>query len=337
MKSHTIPKRLLKQFAFHDHNTKSLRLWRYSKGRKPDPTVSPKTAARIDGYFANPADPSTEGLIEKKLADEIEDPVHKFMDKFDDSSWTMSETQQAHMTRYVSLLFNRCVARKEATKHTQDIIKETFLRFVNDEVRVRTVATHWSLKALERGQAILITQDYIRKAAAGIMARMKTETYKQGAYAQLITEFLTGSPTAAADKKMTLGEWNIIRTSPDRPFILSDTPVVTWERVEDSRFEFGIGFERPNVEVILPVSPTACLQILPNVKRTKPAVPPTVAEVNTAQAAFARNSCFADRKSDGIDQLVQENVGKLKMGTNVFTIGHRNFDDVFYDLMMSQG
>jgi Protein of unknown function (DUF4238) len=135
---------------------------------------------------------------------------------------------------------------------------------------------------------------------------------------------------------MRRGEWRIIRTDPSEPFILSDTPVVTWERLEEG-FNFGLGFERPNLEVIVTVSPSACLHILPDVQRTRPVVTPTTSEVNITHIKFAYEACFADRKSDEIDKLVQENICTLKMGVNVFTLFHRNFDDKFLDFMMQQG
>ena len=64
-----------KAISYADPVTRSLRLWKYSKGKPPYPNVSPKTATRIDGFFANPNDATTETAIETKLAAEVEDPV----------------------------------------------------------------------------------------------------------------------------------------------------------------------------------------------------------------------------------------------------------------------
>jgi hypothetical protein len=55
------------------------------------------------------------------------------------------------------------------------------------------------------------------------------------------------------------------------------------------------------------------------------------------QAAFAHYACFANRRLDEIDKIVQENIHKLKIGQNVFTLWHRNFDEIFYDIMMQHG
>lgn len=337
MKSHIIPQRLLEQFAYHDPVTRSLRLWKYSKGRPPYGRASPKTAARVDGFFANPDNRGAEQIIEKKLADEIEHPVHKFMKHFDDPSFSLSSQQRQQMTRYVNLLFNRCPARKEATKHTRDIIKAVFERFASNQERLLTVAAHWSIKAFFRGEPMLFTPQHVADAAQKRIDYLHTEAGHQQGFSDLIATALTGSMTPTADKAMIIGDWNILRTSSDAPFLLSDTPVVTWERLERNEFNFGLGFERPNLEVILPVSPLSCLHILPAVKRTRTPIAPTVTEVNFVQIAFAHQSCFADRKSDEIDTVVQKNISKFKIGQNAFTLWHRKFDDLFYDIMMQQG
>jgi Protein of unknown function (DUF4238) len=336
MKSHTIPARLLRQFAYFDPITKSQRLWKYSKGIPPDPKASPKTATRIDGYFENPSDEKTENLIETKLAQDIEDPVHKFIAKFDDPLWTMTIQQRHQMIRYISLLFNRSAARKQGTKHTSQIMGLTVERFISNETKLLTVAAQWSLNHFFRGQSMLFKAKDIVNAAKNVLTKMQTETSRQESYVDFIKDNLSQSLTPTADEAMAKGEWRFIRTNRDTPFILSDTPVITWARVGKD-FDLGIGFERPNVEVILPISPMTCLQILPDVKRTTSPIPPTVSEVNIIQASFARQSCFADRKSDDIDKLVQENINKLRMGENVFTLWHRNFDEKFYDIMMSVG
>ena len=182
----------------------------------------------------------------------------------------------------------------------------------------------------------MFTANDIANAAKRQLVRMQTDLAEKEAYVELIDTMLAGSMTRNADEAMVRGEWRIIRTTAEEPFILSDTPVVTWARNAD-RFDLGIGFERPNVEVILPISPTVCLQVLPDVQRTFSAETPTVAEINIIQAAFARQSCFADRKSENIDSLVQSNINKLRIGENVFSLRHRNFDEMFYDMMMKKG
>jgi hypothetical protein len=60
MLSHTVPRKLLEQFAYDDPVTRSKRLWRYQKGRAPWPKASPKSATRWDRHFADPANAGKE-------------------------------------------------------------------------------------------------------------------------------------------------------------------------------------------------------------------------------------------------------------------------------------
>src|SRR5580704_5074551 len=94
-----------------------------------------------------------------------------------------------------------------------------------------------------------------------------------------------------------------------QPFIISDAPVITWERLANGQFSYGMGFHRANVEILLPISPLVCLHIQPDVERARPSQRPSVREVNIAQAAFSGRFCFANVESAGIDQIVQQNLG----------------------------
>ena len=60
MKSHTTPKRLLKQFSYKHPVEQSDWLWQYSKGKKPNGRKSPTSATRIDGFYADPNDSAIE-------------------------------------------------------------------------------------------------------------------------------------------------------------------------------------------------------------------------------------------------------------------------------------
>lgn len=182
MKSHTVPQRLLKQFAYHDPATDSLRLWRYAKGRHPYPKASPKTAARIDGYFADPRNAAIEQRIEEKLAVDVEDPVNQFLANFDDKVWVMSDLQRRQMTRYVNLLFNRCMARRESMKHSQELTAYALQKFLDNKDQLLTVATHWNLNAFFEGIRLsrLFTPDDVAQKAREQLVKSQTESSRQG-------------------------------------------------------------------------------------------------------------------------------------------------------------
>src|ERR1700722_16983297 len=80
MFSHTVPKKLLEQFAYDDPRTKSKRLWQYQKGLPPWWKASPGRATAWDGHFADPANAAKEEQIELRLKQEFEDPVNEFIE-----------------------------------------------------------------------------------------------------------------------------------------------------------------------------------------------------------------------------------------------------------------
>jgi hypothetical protein len=107
VKSHTVPRFFLDQFAYDDPKTKSRRLWQYAKGRPPSGKASAATATRIEHHFADPADGEREKWLETRLNNEFEDPVHKFLAQMRYRNFVLSPIHIRQLTRYVRLLFNR--------------------------------------------------------------------------------------------------------------------------------------------------------------------------------------------------------------------------------------
>jgi len=118
--------------------------------------------------------------------------------------------------------------------------------------------------------------------------------------------------------------------------VIGDAPVVTWERTEQNSLMYGQGFARPNVEVFLPVFPTACLHVLPAVPRTRPVRTPTTEEVNMAQAAFATQHCFTNVRSMEIDTLLQPQFGTVRLGIDGFSIGHLDYTKKLFEILMNR-
>ncbi|MFZ3264937.1 MAG: DUF4238 domain-containing protein [Terriglobales bacterium] len=325
MRSHTVPRKLLEQFAYDDATTRSKRLWRYEKGRPPHKKASPRTATRIDRHFSDPEDAAKESEIEKRLNQEFEEPVNKFLFEIADPGFISTEERRRQLTFYVTLLFQRSEARRLASTHLQDVFEHALKLFTGNESQILTVAAKWGLES-----GLLVTNDQVVKMALAHSGDHFKGTNAQRSYVGMIQKVMS-----ELDKGLFSGEWNYIRTVPTDPFILSDAPVVTWQRMRNGSLSYGLGFYRPDVEVLLPISPVVCLHIQPNVERSAVARRPTVREVNAAQAAFAVRACFSNIESAGIDGIFQENFRKAEMGVNCFTIWHRNYDTAVYDILMS--
>lgn len=138
------------------------------------------------------------------------------------------------------------------------------------------------------------------------------------------------------DERLASGRWGIVPTTEDNPFIIGDAPVVTWIR-RGRLLNYGFGFERPDVEVILPVCPTACLHALPLVPRTQEPQMPSATEVNEAQASFASEYCYAHTNSPALNALIQPRLGSRQIGIHLFCVRHRDYTNTIFELLMSGG
>ncbi len=326
MESHTVPRKLLEQFAYDDAVTGSKRLWRYEQARPPYKKASPRTATRISRHFSDPEDATKESEIEERLNREFEEPVNRFLFEISDPCFIPTDERRRQLTFYVTLLFQRSIARRQASTHLQEVFEHVVELFIGNERQVLTVAAKWSLEL-----GCLVTKDQVIKMARAYSGERFKAVNAQRSYVGMIQKVMS-----ELDREPFSGEWNYIRTVPTDPFIISDAPVVTWQRIHDGALSYGLGFHRADVEVLLPISPVVCLHIQPDVKRSSAALRPTVREVNAAQAAFALRSCFSNLGSTEIDRIFQENVRKAEMGVNCFTVWHRNYDTAIYDILTNR-
>ena len=291
MRSHTVPRKLLEQFAYDDPFTAAKRLWRYQKDRPPYCKASPRTATRIDRHLTDPEDSAKEAELEARLNREFEEPVNSFLFEISESGFQPTDARRRLLTFYVTLLFMRSEARRKASTHMQKVADHALKLFLENESQVQTVAAKWSMDLLLSGRLRhgLVTREQVIANARAYAAEVSPEVRAQQSYVRTIEDAMSN-----IDEKLLAGEWNYVRTIPTDPYIISDAPVVTWERMSNGQFSYGMGFRRANVEVLLPISPLVCLHIQPHVERARPSLKPSVREVNAAQAAFAGRFCFSN-------------------------------------------
>lgn len=225
MKSHTVPRKLLEQFAYPDPKTGSPRLWRYEKDRAPFPKATPKTATTSDGHFSDPDDAAKEEQLEIRLAQKFEQPVNDFLFKTASSELSLTNEQRRQLAFYVTLLFFRSTARRRASSHLQQVTRNAYDQFLRNESQVLTVAAKWNLELYFSGRlrSGLVTSADVKVAARDLLQKHLTEMSAQSSYVAII-----GKMMSECDEKLSLGQWDCIRTTLDNPFIISDAPVVTW-------------------------------------------------------------------------------------------------------------
>jgi hypothetical protein len=331
MRSHTIPRKLLEQFAYDDTITGAKRLWRYEKGRPPHGCASPRTATRVDGHFVDPEDPIKEVEIEERMNKQFEQPVNTYLSRLSDPEFELTDLSKRQLTFYVMLLFLRSEARRKGSLHLEAVLRHALELFLQNDVQVRTVATKRSIDLFFGGvTSYLVTKEQFIREMRAAFDRVDKNARAQNSYVTMLQLFMS-----EIDEKVFKGKWSFIRTVPADPFVISDAPVVTWERTATGESSYGVGFHRTNVEVLLPVSPLVCLHILPAVERSVPVLIPSVREVNAAQAAFATRFCFANIASEEINLLFQENFGRAELGVRSFTVWHRDYSTAYYDRLMN--
>ena len=266
MQSHTVPRKLLDQFAYDDPVTKSRRLWQYAKGREPWGKASPKTATRVNGQFSDPEDAEKEAQLEHRLNRGFETPVNEFIEQLGFRTFVFSPLHVRQLTAYVSLLFHRSKARRAATQQQLDIAVESYTALLANEDQLSQIAGKWTLDVIREGHALqrTISVTEVRAAITQMLNDQLAEGHLQHTYAGTMERAM-----ARLDEDMVNGLWRILYTEPENPFVIGDAPVVTWERNERNFLIHGQGFGKPDVEAFLPVSPKACLHILPRVRRTR--------------------------------------------------------------------
>jgi len=332
MFSHTVPKKLLEQFAYYDLRTKSPRLWQYQKDRPPWWKASPGRATAWDGHFADPANAAKEEQLELRLKQQFEDPVNEFIDKIGYRTFFLSPTCSRLLTGYMRMLFTRSRARQAASKSQTEKMIEALRSLRSNEQQISELSGRYTMEVLERGlDTRMVTREEVIQSIDNVIEKHSVADEPQRRYIHAL-ETMIEFP----DENVLNGEWHILRTDPDKPFVIGDAPVVTWERTDNNLIYLGQGFARPNVEAFLPVSPTACLHVLPRVVRTRSVFSPTSKEVNMAQAAFATQHCFGNINSSEIDAVLQQEFAKVRLGTTGFSTNHIDYGQVLFDILMGR-
>jgi len=332
MKSHTVPKKLLELFAFDDPVTHSKRLWRYQKAKAPYGKAAPKTATRWDGHFADPVNAAKEARLEVELERKFEHPVNQFIEMIGYRTFVLQPSHIKALTGYLTMLFTRSRARRSASQGQADIMIDALRSLLSDEQRLSELIAKYTMDVIDRGLAVrMVTREEVVAAIENTIAAHSDDDEAQRRYIQTVETMMD-----FADVNMLNGDWGIVHTEPDKPFVIGDAPVVTWERTENNVLSFGQGFGRPNVEVLLPISPTTCLHVLPRVPRTRRVRVPTTAEVNIAQAAFATEHCFSNVFSQEIDGILQPNFAKIRFGIDGFSVRHIDYKKVMFDILMGR-
>jgi len=332
MKSHTVPEKLLIQFAF-SHPVKRLRLWRYQKDREPYWDVSPKMATVVDGQFSDPRNGAREASIETKLNQRFENPVHDFIEQLSFRTFVLGANHTCVLAPYIALLWHRSKARKAVASLYSDLSVEALGKLKERNELLERIAASWTLDLIKQGKSLNepVGVNKVIETVDRFIERFKKPGQVETSYADTMERVMEDEDTTFDG-----AIWGIVHTEADNPFVIGDAPVVTWHRDQEGLAQYGIGFREPNVEVLLPVSPTACLHVLPNVQRTRTVITPKTFEVNAAEAAFAE-VCYTNVCNNSLNQHLQKYFGRAEIGVNAFSLRHKDYVTAFCNHLILHG
>lgn len=248
-------------------------------------------------------------------------------------TFALQPNQIKVLTGYITMLFTRSRARRGVSQDHTDITIEALRSLRSDEQRLSDLVGKHTMDVIDRGLAVrMVTREEVIAAIDQTIAAHSDADEAQRRYIQSVETMME-----YADEEMLNGQWFIIHAEPDKPFVIGDAPVVTWERTENNILNSGQGFGRPNVEVFLPVSPTTGLHIHPRVPRTRQVLMPATDEVNMAQAMFATEHCFTNIGTRELDAKLQPHFGKTRIGIEGFSGRHIDYRKLMFDILMNQG
>lgn len=261
--------------------------------------------------------------------------MNDFMDEICDPGLILTDERKLALTRYIFMLFQRSRARRSSQGPMAAVGASAFTAFLNDSKQLATVAAHLNMEALAQRRRFsegLITPEHVAKRVKNMMRLHNTPDALQRSYVEGIKNQMSH-----VDPLLRASEWRWVRTTPNDPFMLSDSAVITFARAADGKLNYGMGFHEPNVEVALPMSPTVCLHLLPAVANRRPAQSPITREINWGQAGYAFEHCCCNADFAHLDTIMQENGGEFEMGTKTYTLPHENYDNHVCDILMGIG
>jgi hypothetical protein len=311
MLSHHAPtKNLLERFTFKDRHARTGRsIWIYEKGQTPRPSRDLRSECSENGYFSGSPDGRNEMEIDFGLNEKYEIPFNKLLSAMDcDLHIFESFDHKAACAAFVSNLFHRSKARRAATGYMTQILSNEFRALASNEADLKTYAASLSLS----GQRTIFLDD-LRAMVERQCERLETEAAQTDTYLSNVedgTEFMTQAPLAL--------KFQILRSSNDVSFSISDTPVISRVPTGGGNYKIGVGINHPRVEWFLPISHSRCLRISDTLSNQTILNDMQVLELNKQQSMTMFRRMYSRQELAILDQWVQEFSGHFKYFKDVY-------------------
>jgi|HubBroStandDraft_5_1064220.scaffolds.fasta_scaffold176415_1 hypothetical protein len=311
MRSHHAPtKNLLERFTFKDRHARSGRsIWIYEKGVRPRISRDLRSECSENGYFSGSPDGQSEMTIESELNKKYEIPFNKLLSAMDcDLHIFESLDHKTACAAFVSNLFHRSKARRAATGYMTQMLSDEFRALASNESDLKTYAASLSLWAQRT-----IFLDELRVMVERQCEKLETETARTETYLGNVedsTEFMT--------QKLLALKFQILRSSNDVSFSISDTPVISRLATGGGNYDIGVGINHPGVEWFLPISHSRCLRISDTLSNQSVLNDMQVLELNKQQSLTMFRRMYSKQELVILDQWVQEFSGHFKYVKDVY-------------------
>ena len=108
------------------------------------------------------------------------------------------------------------------------------VRFVANEERLALLAAKQTMDLVPQGLDRMVTREEVITAIDNTIREQSTPDRPQLRYLDTMETVM-----GFVDERIRDGAWRVLRTAPERPFVVGDAPVVTWERNEQGELILG--------------------------------------------------------------------------------------------------
>jgi len=316
--SHIIPRFYLEQFATPaKRKGKPGRIWVYEKQKQPDQRAT--TAQGFEnGYFGYlRPDGSTDGTLEESFENELvrlENECDGFLvcDKSHLFHWPAGSREK--LAFYAALLYSRATQRRDHSAKNSRYTAGIFEKAIEEDKSVLDeIAASLSPRFNQPVAAVEVREMLLKP-----VQEQKTP------YAEK-NDFLTGLLANArniANHILSKPIWEVLQSPDGVEFITSDNPVISVVQLPNGKLHPGYGFGKPDVIVLFPLAPSACLaagafssgtRVSVGYRRIDQAM---VKEVNEALVSICDRYVYSKTRSDDVRRMVDSFAGMFRYGVN---------------------
>ena len=294
-KEHIVPKMLLSEFAATDRT-----LWVYTKGKEPRNSKAANECVEHDFFEFELRGKKTNNSYENWLS-HIEGNAATLLDTIKQRS-QINNQQAETWSVFVASLFGR-------TRKVRAQISEAMTQKFREQTENPEFIRDLQLSLLQQGE-LHYTEDLAR-------AITEIRTAMDASPSFYHVSALPNRTRIIVESLMTCA-WHTIEAPPGTSFLISDSPVVTYEVREGQPFP-GSGFGNENTVAMLPVSPKHIWVASPhNLSWRRETTITGVNSINRLIVQFAHRNVYTNVKSDEIRALVDTEIDKIVFGKNAF-------------------